>query len=171
MVPAVIRIPLKHRRVRGLYAIVDDSTQTMHAWRAMQSSSGTFYAYRVRKISGTRRNETVYLHRAVFGHIPRGAEIDHRNGDPLDCRRSNLRICTHADNSKNVRPLRKNNTSGLKGVTAFRGRWRAYIVANGIQISLGLFDIKDHAGAAYDSAAISLFGTFASLNGLIKGTP
>jgi len=41
---------------------------------------------------------TVYLHRFLLDAQP-GQQIDHRNGDKLDCRRENLRLATGAENS------------------------------------------------------------------------
>ena len=46
---------------------------------------------------------THYLHREVLGLTPGdGLETDHRNGDRLDNRRSNLRVATRAQNAQNV---------------------------------------------------------------------
>ena len=45
-----------------------------------------------------------------------GYEIDHKDGDKLNCLDNNLRICTHAENMRNQKKP-KNNTSGIKGVS------------------------------------------------------
>lgn len=55
-----------------------------------------------------------YLHRILLGKT--NLFIDHINGDKLDNRKRNLRICNNADNLKNRVKLPKNNTSGILGV-------------------------------------------------------
>jgi hypothetical protein len=53
-------------------------------------------------------------------------EVDHRNGNSLDDRWSNLREATRYQNEANKGPYR-NNASGLKGIRNHRGRWEAAI--------------------------------------------
>lgn len=55
-----------------------------------------------------------YLHRILLGET--NLFIDHINGNKLDNRKRNLRICNNADNLKNRVKLPKNNTSGILGV-------------------------------------------------------
>lgn len=90
--------------------------------------------------------------------------VDHIDGDKLNNRRSNLRLCTQAENAKNTR-LGLNNTSGAKGVSRnVNGKWRARIWNNRKEIHLGTFETAAEAMAAYDKAAIALHGEFASPN-------
>lgn len=60
--------------------------------------------------------------------------------------------------------MRTNNTSGYKGVSRDRGRWRAYIRVNYKQIHLGNFRTKEEAARRYNEAALKYFGEFAELN-------
>jgi len=91
--------------------------------------------------------------------------VDHINGNPLDNRKSNLRICTHAENSNNTGP-RKNNTSGYKGVywAKRNKRWLAQITHNGKQVYIGHYKDKEEAARAYDAKAKEFQGEFAYLN-------
>jgi len=88
---------------------------------------------------------------------------DHKNRNSLDCRKENLRICTHAENNYN-QGLKQNNTSGYKGVSWDRGKWTARITKCGKLYLLGAFDNKEEAALAYNKKAIELFGEFAFLN-------
>ena len=87
-------------------------------------------------------------------------QLDHINGDRGDNRISNLRRATNAENMRNTRRF-SNNTSGFKGVSARRGRWRATITKDYRQIYLGDFDSAEKAHAAYAQAATDLFGDYA----------
>ena len=96
--------------------------------------------------------------------------IDHKNGDRLDNRRSNLRACDYFQNSTNTR-IRSDNTSGYKGVSwdKTRRKWRAYFVLDGYQIHLGRYTDPIQAAHAYDEAARLNFGEFACLNFPLNG--
>jgi len=108
------------------------------------------------------KQKTIYLHRTIMDCIPNdGKVVDHINGNTLDNRKENLRICTQADNCVNRRKNR-NNTSGFKGV-----RWReqnnayvAYIQVSGKNKYLGLFPTIELADNAYKKASIEFHGEF-----------
>ena len=78
-----------------------------------------------------------YLHREVMNPAD-GAVVDHINGDKVDCRKSNLRVCTQQENSYNAR-VRSDNKSGVRGVyfDNSRGAWSSQITVNKKTISLG----------------------------------
>lgn len=89
--------------------------------------------------------------------------IDHINGDRSDNRLCNLREATRTENNRNG-GMRKNNTSGLKGVS-WNGRvekWRATIFVNRKQVHLGTFDCKQKAHEAYKKAAEKYHGNFSN---------
>jgi hypothetical protein len=87
--------------------------------------------------------------------------VDHIDGDGLNNRRSNLRVCTHAQNRLNV-GKRKSNTSGLKGAfwSKDKSRWESYITFNHTRRFLGRFETAAEAHAAYVNAAKALHGEF-----------
>lgn len=104
--------------------------------------------------------KVVKLHRYLL-HPEIGEVVDHINGDPLDNRRCNLRICTQAENAKNVRASR-NCKSGVLGVRATKhGTFQARIEVNGIGIHLGNFKTMDEAIQSRREAESFYFGQYA----------
>lgn len=91
--------------------------------------------------------------------------VDHIDGNPLNNRKSNLRICTRPENSRNQR-IRNDNTSKYKGVSLDKSRkkWLGYIGVNGKKTYLGSYNTKEDAAKAYNEAAIKYHGEFAKLN-------
>lgn len=109
------------------------------------------------------KGSAVLMHRLLTG-AKSGEYVDHINGNTLDNRKSNLRICRKQQNEFNTK-RRSDNKSGFRGVCRARGRkFRAYIVKDGCQYSLGQFDDPVEAAKAYNSKAVELFGEFARLN-------
>lgn len=101
------------------------------------------------------------IHRIAYYYVsgidPLENEVDHINGNTLDNRFDNLRLATHADNTKNCKKY-KNNTSGFKGVDFHRGKWRARIQVNKKIIYLGYYTNKFYAALVYTRAAKYYFG-------------
>jgi hypothetical protein len=153
-------IPLKY----GGYAIVDDDNYNRfmeYEW--LCDSNG--YAYR----TGTGADgkwTSIHMHRILMW-APPGMECDHRNGNKLDNRRENLRICTPAENRRN-RPAPRNTlkTSRFKGVRFNRltGTWKATIKVDNRKILLGTFKTEEAAALAYNEGAKRYHGDFAWLN-------
>jgi hypothetical protein len=97
------------------------------------------------------------MHRQVM-QAPLGFKVDHKNGNRLDNRRSNLRLVTDAQNVWNSKPR---NGIQYKGVTrAGGGMYRATF--NGK--SIGKFPSREAAATAYNAAAQEKYGEFARLN-------
>lgn len=112
--------------------------------------------------------KVVSLHREIMGN-PEGMVIDHINGNTLDNRRCNLRIATQTQNQRNEK-LRKNNTSGFKGVHYSRllKKWIASIQDGPTTAYLGAFSTPELAAEAYDLAATLKDPEFCSTNRIIK---
>lgn len=73
-------------------------------------------------------------------------EVDHINGDRLDCRRSNLRMVTRAQNHQN----RHRTRSRYRGTSweAARGLWKAQATLDGRNYFLGRYVSEEAAAAA-----------------------
>lgn len=106
------------------------------------------------------------LHRLIM-NTPPEYETDHVNHDKLDNRKSNLRVVTKSQNSFNV-GIRKNNTSGYKGVSWSNvgKRWLAMINPGRKAVFLGYFANKEDAAKAYNEAAKKFYGEFGYMNNL-----
>ena len=100
------------------------------------------------------------MHRLITG-ASYGIEVDHINGDRLDNRRSNLRLCTKAENTRN-KVQQKHNRFGLKGVSFKCGKFYAQIQAHGKKYCLGYHSTPEEAHQAYCEAAFRLHGEFAN---------
>lgn len=102
-------------------------------------------------------------HRIVWRILYPGAvpdRLDHQNLDQLDNRPLNIRAATPSQNATN-KGLRRDNTTGYKGVVWDRGRFVARITHEGKELHLGRFVTAEAAFAAYREAATRLHGEFA----------
>lgn len=140
-------IPLRNRAGEVVAeALVDDEDLSLVSqWRWRRTVGG--YVSRGTRVAGQQR--TILLHHQVLGIID-GREVDHINGDSLDCRRANLREITHAGNLQNRRGANRGSRSRHRGVTWDKrtGRWLAQVMIDGRNHFLGRFDDEDEAGAA-----------------------
>lgn len=142
---------------KGMFVLVDDDDyEYLNSFNWCVSSHG--YAK-----AGINK-KTVYMHRMIMGY-PKGYQIDHINENKLDNRKENLRICTSSQNRRNI-SVRKDNTSGYKGVTKYLygDGWVAKINNGYKTINLGIFATLEDAAIAYNRKAIELFGEFSKLN-------
>lgn len=108
--------------------------------------------------TGNRR-----LHRFILDYTG-DLFIDHRNNNPLDNRRNNLRICDYYGNNRNKKSkynLISKTPTKYKGVII---TIKASITVDGNVITLGTFTTEKEAAIAYNEAALKYFGEFAYLN-------
>lgn len=149
---------------KSRFTIVDDSDYewlSKYKWRAHNPSgklTGSWYALTGRF--------GVAMHRLIT-QCPNGLCVDHINGNSLDNRRSNLRVCTHTDNIRNKKPLvTKRSKSKYLGVDLNRSgkRYVCRIQVNKKKFHLGTFDCEETTARIYDIHAKAAFGQFANLN-------
>lgn len=115
-------------------------------------------------VCGTNKNKTIRLHLIIM-NVANGQRVDHKDGNKLDLRKQNLRICTHAENNCN-QGIRRTNTTGYKGVRHNKryDSWSARIGTGGKYIYLGTHKTDKLAAQAYNTAALKYHGAFARLN-------
>ena len=141
---------------QGKVALVDDKDfKRLNKFKWSAWTNGTHW-YAVRGI---------YMHKEIIGDVSMAIEIDHKNKNGLDNRRSNLRKCTRSQNSHNTNG-HKDRRSKYKGLTYRKrdNKWEARICINSIRIHLGMFKNEIDAAKAYDVGAMKHFGKYAHLN-------
>lgn len=122
----------------------------LHSWCISKTG------YPVTNIDG----KTTKLHRYLLDLTDPDVVVDHKNHNPLDNRRCNIRICTQRENSMN-QSAAKNSTMPI-GIRKMKsGKYEARIFVDGKSIGLGLYvDIED-AIKARNEAEIKYRGEFA----------
>jgi hypothetical protein len=120
----------------------------------------TWYAH------ATINGRTTYLHRYVLdvGHGDTRL-VDHRNGNGLDCRRTNLRVANDQQNSSNIRRA-KRSSSGYIGVypIARSTKWMVTVRDGSQRVYLGAYDDPVQAARVYDAYVRQKVGAFAKTN-------
>jgi hypothetical protein len=155
----------------GHVALVDDvdlETVAPFSWQAVDGGR-TLYA-RSFVLDENKKQKNFFMHVLLLS-APDGFEIDHRDGNGLNCQRHNLRVATRRQNRQNRTRKSPGCTSRFIGVIWSENRWRASIRAGDVgldgrskRISLGGYVTEEDAARAYDAAATRYFGEFASLN-------
>ena len=125
----------------------------------------TFQGYVARRHTYTKGKSRIILMHRIIMNCPDEYLIDHKDKNPLNNQKYNLRICTKSQNAMNSK-IARNNTSGFRGVkwSEHSQKWQASIRVMGKDIYLGLFKNKKEGALVYNQAAIKYFGEYAYLN-------
>lgn len=107
-----------------------------------------------------KTREGQYIHRIIM-NCPNDLVVDHINGDKLDNRKENLRICTQQQNKFNHKTY-KTNISGYSGISWHKkaNKWRVRIQVDNKEIYLGLFDDLAKAIEVRKQAEEKYFGKY-----------
>jgi len=148
----------KIKLTNGEYTLVDkEDYNYLKNFKWLKRSNYVGYVKQKNK-----KQTTILMHRLIM-NAKKGEIIDHINRNPLDNRKKNLRLSNKSKNAANCK-IHKHNTSGYKGVSKYRNKFKAYIVKNNKQIHIGCFYTKKEAAIAYNKKALELFGKHANLN-------
>jgi len=154
---------------RGKYAIVDDDvfeSLSENNWHC------NAVGYAVRNVTvSPYKCDVIYMHREIMNLSKGdGKYVDHRNGNQLDNRKENLRICNKLENQRNQKGYEskggKRCSSKYKGVSYSKNRrknWRCRINVGGKEITK-YFHTEKEAAKKYNELAVEYFGEFAWLN-------
>ena len=126
-------------------AIIDAEDVNKVRFTKWRLKAGGKYVVNWSKYSGS----TIFLHRRILNT---NEFVDHMNGNPLDNRKSNLRIVTKSQNQMNV---------NYKGISLTNnGKYYAYIKLNQKMMNLGVYIDECDALYARWFAETILFGEY-----------
>lgn len=153
---------------KNKFAIVDDEDYKRVSalkWQAVLNKK-IYYAYHsvgIVLLNGRKSSKHIKMHRFIMGINDSKIQVDHINGNGLDNRKENLRLCTNSQNSKNRKGY-STNTSGFRGVSLDKRKtinpWVAQINECGKRRWLGYFSTAEEAARAFDKAAKEIYGEF-----------
>lgn len=150
----------KIKLTKGKFALVDDEDYgklSKYKWHANHDNKGKFYADRS-TFKGIKGEFERKMHRLIMD-CPKGKEIDHIDGNGLNNQKSNLRVCTHAQNMKNM-IAHKDSRSGLRGVSPSGKKWQVRITNNYKEKYIGTYNSKLEAYQAYCDACTKYHGDY-----------
>lgn len=139
----------------GQVILIDAEDAPLAANKSWYISSNGYAA------SKTKGESVEYLHRLIMrSKLSEDLEVDHISGEKMDNRKTNLRVCTHKENLRNL-GIHNNNTSGYPGVSLNRtGKYRVGIVVDNRNINIGYFDTFEEAVDARRKAELKYFGQY-----------
>jgi hypothetical protein len=148
----------------GAVVLVDDADLpilSQYGWHIHDSGNHTVYAKAETRVDGVRR--VVLMHRMLLS-APKGVHVDHIDGNGLNNQRSNLRLCTNAENGRNRRAEPIRAKSGFRGVgfaAHYKAKpWYAEIMVDRRHFRRHFVTMQE-AVAARDEMAKAYHGEFA----------
>lgn len=127
------------------------------------------------KIAGSKNKDGIELwykplgrfkaHRVAWlyttGEDPGEFQIDHKDRNPFNNEKENLRKATNLQNSRNTDRAHLNSSTGVKGIDERNGRFRARLRVNGVRITVGTFWSLEEAQERLEAARREYHGEFA----------
>lgn len=145
-------IPLTHDNI----AVVDtEDYNYLNQWKWHADKGGnSLYACRnqnLGKINGKFKYKKFRMHRLILDP-PKKLFVDHINGNGLDNRRSNLRLCNMRQNCQNQKNRKRKKSSKYPGVywDKSNNKWVAGIRLKGKRTFLGYFEDEHEAAKKYE---------------------
>lgn len=154
---------VKIKITKGFYSLIDEEDflrVSKFKWSASVYKNN-FYAITDIYQKNKKKKIRTGMHRFLM-NFPKNKDVDHINGNGLDNRKINLRVCSRSQNSMN-RDKSSLNKSGYKGVSWCKAMnsWQACISFNRKTIYLGCYSTPKKAHEIYSIAAKKYYGEFA----------
>lgn len=124
-------------------------------WFASRRGYAIRWATKAERAAGNPK--VIRMHNQIFRAFNRKFVVDHRDRNPLNNRKDNLRLATAVQNARNRSGC---NELGIKGVSRCGKKFKAQINYHGQTVYLGLFDTPEEAHDRYRREADALFGEF-----------
>lgn len=146
--------------INGNIIIDTEDLEKILQFKRYVSKNSSGYAYM------NWKGKELFIHRLLMD-LPQYYDykkkiiVDHINGNRLDNRKCNLRVCNKSDNPINC-AIYKNNTSGVKGVTWMKrlNKWQVIIQCKKEKIYLGIYSDFEEAKRIRLEAEEKYFGEF-----------
>lgn len=153
---------------RGLVAIIDEKNfdrLSKYSWQATFCKNGYVRVSRMTKRDAHGKRKCIGLAREILGLSDSRIHVDHINGNTLDNREENIRMCSAYENMKN-RIKKHKSSSKFKGVSWSEShkRWVCRVFSNGKKVFHGYFKDEMCAAKKYNEIAIVHHKEFAKLN-------
>jgi hypothetical protein len=116
----------------------------------------------------SENKKQITMHRLVSENNSK-LHSDHINGNTLDNRATNLRICNAVENNRNA-DARIDNKTGYKNVTLNTGLYRCLIKINKVKEYFGHYENPEMAAEAYNHVMKQLYPEYARLNVIPEGS-
>lgn len=113
---------------------------------------------------------SVYMHRLIYGRLPNGCVVDHKDRNTLNNQKSNLRKATNKQNMYNRTGATSVNTTsqyvGVKRLQLVSGdiSWKCVTSVNNKDIHIGTAKVEEDAAWLRDAFVYKLRGEFSYLN-------
>jgi len=152
----IIKYLLKDKIV--IISIKDEKLFQSYSWNLVKAKQLDEKYY----LTAWYNNKNQYLHRIIMGAI-KGQLVDHKNRNPLDCSRDNLRIVTSKVNSLNRTQTKNKSGTKYKGVFKNKrgGKKPYYSMIQsriGKTIYCGSYKTEIEAANAYNLKVKELYG-------------
>jgi hypothetical protein len=121
-----------------------DTGLSFHA--AWDKASDTYYCEaieRTRLSNGKIKTKTIYMHRFILGIKDRKIRVDHYDHNPLNNRKTNLRISDASLNSRHRNRPNSNNKTGIRNICLIDNKWIIQLQVEGKNTRLASFDYED----------------------------
>jgi hypothetical protein len=146
----------------GFSTIVDDEDYvwlSKRSWHAKKNNGNNVYAATSTSVNNIK--VCYRMHRLILGVTDRNVLVDHINGDSLDNRRCNLRLCDYSQNTWNRKF--SHNSVGVK-FDKNRSVWNVQIGIRRNIFDLKGFSNQETAKYVYNKMSLYYRGEFAPLN-------